>query len=63
MRSNPELRRSFDDELEFGESIDDEDRTAAESLGEERDFDVGAILVPVTDQQSVRRIQERQGDQ
>ncbi len=58
-----ELLRDLDDQLDLAKAVDDDDRAAAETLGEQGGLDVGAVLVAVADDQGARRIEQGEGDQ
>ena len=57
VRSDAEFARGLDDALEFAVTVDDDDRPAAQALGQQGGLDVGAILVSVADQQGIRRVE------
>ena len=52
----------FDDVVDFGELLDDEDDFLAELAGEEREADVIVILVAVADDEAVGAFVHRDGD-
>ena len=57
VRSDAEFARGLDDALQFAVTVDDDDRPAAQALGQQGGLDVGAILVSVADQQGIRRVE------
>ncbi len=63
VRPDAELAGGLHHQLDLVESVDDDDRVAADPLGEERRLDVGAVLVAVADDERARRVEERQRDQ
>ena len=63
MGSDAELARGLDHQVDLVEAVDHHDRRAAEALRQQRQLDVGAVLVAVAHDQRVGRVEQRERHQ
>jgi hypothetical protein len=63
VRADAQVLRGADHQIDLVEAVDDDDRRAPQTLGEQRRLDVGPVLVAVADDQRARRVEQGEGDQ